>query len=248
MVWLAPSETLQTPPYLPTDFDDIPALAQKLAAVPMMPTADWALRNGEWRNIVQGYLASVSFADHYVGQVLAALDASPYADNTIVVLWGDHGYHIGEKNRFAKHSLWEEATHTPLIVSAPGYGRGRRTARAAQLIDIYPTLVGTLWPAAQRAERRAQPASAARRSASGLAARRAHHLRLRQPFRTRRALPLHRLRGRLGRALRPRQRPERVAQLAAEPLADRDDQAPTRLSAQARRPGRPPRPTTTTTI
>ncbi|MCB1021093.1 MAG: sulfatase [Acidobacteria bacterium] len=136
-----PAETLQTPPYLPSDFDDIPALAQKLAAVPMMPTADWALRNGEWRNIVQGYLASVSFADHYVGQVLAALDASPHADNTIVVLWGDHGYHVGEKNRFAKHSLWEEATHTPLIISAPGYGRGRRTARAAQLIDLYPTLV-----------------------------------------------------------------------------------------------------------
>jgi arylsulfatase A-like enzyme len=138
---LHPPENLATPPYLATDYDDISELAKRLMAVPMMPTADWAQSSGEWKNIVQAYLASVSFADHYVGEVLKALDASPYADNTIVVLWGDHGYHIGEKNRFAKHSLWEEATHTPLIVSAPGFARGRRTSRAVELIDLYPTLV-----------------------------------------------------------------------------------------------------------
>ena len=137
---LHPPETLDTPPYLTSDYDDISALAKKLMAVPMMPTAEWAIENNDWRNIVQAYLASVSFADHYVGQVLKALEASPYADNTIVVLWGDHGYHIGEKNRFAKHSLWEEATHTPLIVSAPGFRRGQRVTKAVGLIDLYPTL------------------------------------------------------------------------------------------------------------
>ena len=136
-----PPGTLTTPPYLSDDYDDLPEIAKRVAAVPMMPTADWAIESGEWKNIVQAYLASVSFVDHYVGQVLDALDESPYAENTIIVLWSDHGYHIGEKNRFAKHSLWEEATHAPLAFSGPGIEGGRVVRKAVGLIDIYPTLL-----------------------------------------------------------------------------------------------------------
>jgi arylsulfatase A-like enzyme len=128
------------PPYLAGDQDDIPQISRDLHEVPMMPTTEWAIESGEWPNIVQGYLASVSFVDHYIGEVLNALDDSPYADNTIVVLWGDHGYHIGEKNRFAKHSLWEETSRVPLMIRAPGGVEGQVTQAPVSLLDLYPTL------------------------------------------------------------------------------------------------------------
>lgn len=136
-----PRESLTMPPYLATDFDDIPEISRALHEVPMMPTTEWVIENGEWANAVQGYLASVSFVDHYVGEVLKALESSPYADNTIVVLWGDHGYHLGEKNRFAKHSLWEETTRVPLIFKTPGGVKGKVTGTPASLLDLYPTLI-----------------------------------------------------------------------------------------------------------
>ena len=136
-----PPDTLTMPPYLATDFDDIPELSRAIHEVPQMPTTEWAIETGEWPNIVQGYLASVSFVDHYVGEVLKALENSPYADNTIVVLWGDHGYHLGEKSRFAKHSLWEETSRVPLIFKIPGGAKGQVTGAAASLLDLYPTLL-----------------------------------------------------------------------------------------------------------
>jgi arylsulfatase A-like enzyme len=136
-----PPEQLTMPPYLKGDQDDIPQISRDIHEMPMMPTTEWAIESGEWPNIVQGYLASVSFVDHYIGEVLTALDNSPYADNTIVVLWGDHGYHIGEKNRFAKHSLWEETSRVPLIIRAPGGVKGQVTDTPVSLLDLYPTLV-----------------------------------------------------------------------------------------------------------
>jgi arylsulfatase A-like enzyme len=136
-----PPDQLTMPPYLKGDQDDIPQISRDLHEVPMMPTTEWAIETGEWPNIVQGYLASVSFVDHYIGEVLRALENSPYADNTIVVLWGDHGYHIGEKNRFAKHSLWEETSRVPLMIKTPGGVQGEMTHSAVSLLDLYPTLV-----------------------------------------------------------------------------------------------------------
>jgi len=136
-----PPDQLTMPPYLATDFDDIPEISRALHEVPQMPTTEWAIETGEWPKAVQGYLASVSFVDHYVGEVLKALENSPYADNTIVVLWGDHGYHLGEKNRFAKHSLWEETSRVPLIIRSPGGVKGQASNAAVSLLDLYPTLV-----------------------------------------------------------------------------------------------------------
>lgn len=138
---LHPPASLRMPPYQPGDQDDVPALARRIMSVPMMPTTEWAKESGEWPNIVQAYLASISFVDAQVGKVLDALDAREDAANTIIVLWSDHGYHIGEKNRFAKHSLWEEATHVPLAFVAPGVEGGRTSSRPVGLIDIYPTLL-----------------------------------------------------------------------------------------------------------
>lgn len=138
---LHPVDSLETPPYLPGDMDDIPEIGKQLADVPMMPTTEWAIENKEWKKIVQAYLACVSFVDHYVGEVLKALEESPYAGNTVIVLWSDHGYHLGEKNRFAKHSLWEEATRAPLIITVPGKQGGQVSPKPVGMIDIYPTLL-----------------------------------------------------------------------------------------------------------
>ena len=134
-------DDLKLPPYLKEDYGDLPEIAIKVAEVPMMPTTEWAISNGKWREIVQAYLACVAFVDHYVGQVLRALEESPYTDNTVVVLWSDHGYHLGEKNRFAKHSLWERATRAPLIIAAPGIDGGRTCSKPVGMIDLYPTLL-----------------------------------------------------------------------------------------------------------
>ena len=135
-----PPDELEMPPYQPGDQDDVPEISRQLHALPMMPTTDWAIESDQWKDIVQAYLACIAFVDAQVGKVLDALDASPYADNTYVVLWGDHGYHIGEKNRFGKHSVWEEATRTPLMIAGPGIAPGM-TQKPAGLIDLYPTLL-----------------------------------------------------------------------------------------------------------
>jgi iduronate 2-sulfatase len=128
----------------PDDMRDIPAIGAKLASVPMMPTTDWAIENKQWENISRAYLACISFVDHYVGQVLNALENSAYRDNTIVVLWSDHGYHLGEKNRFAKHSLWERATRVPLIIAGPNLPGGKESDQPVELLDIYIRLCWTL--------------------------------------------------------------------------------------------------------
>ena len=100
------------------------------------------MESNNWRKAVSAYLASIAFADACVGRVLDGLDRSPYADNTIIVLWSDHGWHLGEKLHWRKFALWEEATHNVLMIVAPGVTRpGVRCGRPVTLLDIYPTLV-----------------------------------------------------------------------------------------------------------
>ena len=107
---LHPVEDLSMPPYKEDDLDDIPPVGMMLNDLPMMPSTQWAIENNEWANIVQAYLACVSFVDHQVGEVLNALESSKYADNTIIVLWSDHGWHLGEKEHWGKHTPWERST------------------------------------------------------------------------------------------------------------------------------------------
>ena len=90
---------------------------------------------------IHGYLACMSYADAMIGRVLDALDASPYADNTIVVLWSDHGYHHGEKGDWGKHTLWERTSNVPFIWAGPGIASGKTTDVTVSLIDMYPTFV-----------------------------------------------------------------------------------------------------------
>jgi len=123
-----PLEEIELPPWLESDMDDIPAAGKALAAVPQMPTIEWAIENKEWRPILQAYLASISFVDHCVGLAVEALRESAYAENTYIILFSDHGYHLGEKSRFAKMSLWERSTRVPLIISGPGVKTGTSNA------------------------------------------------------------------------------------------------------------------------
>jgi len=138
---LHPRETIQTPPFLANDFDDIPKMAATVAASPGMPTAEWARESDEWRDAIQAYFACISFVDHYIGSVLDALEESPHADDTLVVLWSDHGYQLGEKNRFAKQALWREATRVPLVIAGPGLPERQRVDAPVGLVDLYPTLI-----------------------------------------------------------------------------------------------------------
>jgi arylsulfatase A-like enzyme len=94
-----------------------------------------------WEKFMKAYLASIYYADEQFGKVLQALNGSPYAENTIVVVTSDHGYHTGEKNRWFKQTLWERTTRVPLIVKQPGNKNGHKTCSyPVSLIDIFPSL------------------------------------------------------------------------------------------------------------
>lgn len=105
------------------------------------PRLRWVRENHQWRNLVRSYLACTSFVDSQVGRLLDALDARGLADNTVIVLWGDHGWHLGEKGITGKNTLWERSTRVPLIFAGPGVRPQSRTRQPAELLDIYPTLV-----------------------------------------------------------------------------------------------------------
>ena len=151
---LHPLEGIKLPPTKKGDLDDLPAFGKKLAREVYDPSGerDFAVKpngdhanviaNNQWLKAVQAYLATISFADAQIGRVLDALDRSGHADNTIVVLWGDHGWHLGEKDHWRKHALWDVSTRTPLIFSAPrGVAKDKLCQRPVSLIDIYPTLI-----------------------------------------------------------------------------------------------------------
>ena len=100
----------------------------------------WLEDNNEWRNLTRSYLACTSFVDGQVGRVLSALEANGFDENTLIVLWSDHGWHIGEKGITGKNTLWDDGTRVPLIFAGPGVKQGQVCAKPAELLDIYPTL------------------------------------------------------------------------------------------------------------
>lgn len=101
----------------------------------------WLQQHGQWRNLVRSYLACTSYVDGQIGRLIEALQESGQRDNTIVVLWSDHGWHLGEKEITGKNSLWERSTRVPLIFSGPGITPRQRCQLPAELLDIYPTLI-----------------------------------------------------------------------------------------------------------
>lgn len=139
---LYPLDTLELPKTIADDLGDIPQYGIDITRLKhVAPTHEWVTENDEWKPLVQSYLACVSFVDAQVGRVLDALEESEYADNTYVVLFTDHGFHLGEKERYAKRSLWEDGTRTPMIIVGPGIVKGKKCTKPVQLLDIYPTLL-----------------------------------------------------------------------------------------------------------
>lgn len=133
-----PLDQVELPEVRADDLDDVPQAGK---AKLKREWHQWVVENHKWKELVQAYNASISFTDEMVGRLLTALENGPLADNTVVVLWTDHGYHLGQKEHYEKFALWEQTTRVPLIIAAPGrFTCGRASAQAVSLLDIYPTL------------------------------------------------------------------------------------------------------------
>jgi arylsulfatase A-like enzyme len=136
-----PLEGIRLPPTKEGDLDDVPAIGLKMAKAEGDHAA--VLKSGRWKEAVQAYLATITYLDAQIGRVLDAYDKSPHRDNTLICLWGDHGWHLGEKQHWRKFALWEEATRAPLIWVVPGVTQaGGVCTRPVDFMSIYPTLCG----------------------------------------------------------------------------------------------------------
>jgi len=137
---LYPEESFQLPKIRRDDRADTPRFSWYLHWQLPEPRLKFLEEDKQWKPLVRSYLACVSFVDSQVGRVLHALEQNGYADNTIVVLWSDHGWHLGEKAITGKNTLWHESTRVPLIFAGPGVIAGANCERPAELLDMYPTL------------------------------------------------------------------------------------------------------------
>jgi len=134
-----PLDQIKLPPYLETDLDDIPPAGVGMAH----PETDHAkiLASGRWKEAIQSYLAAISYSDAMIGRLMDAFDKSEYRDNTIIVFWSDHGWHLGEKHHWRKFALWEESTRSPMIWIVPGLTKPNVACeRPVDFMSIYPTL------------------------------------------------------------------------------------------------------------
>ncbi|MAF67485.1 MAG: iduronate-2-sulfatase [Planctomycetes bacterium] len=143
---LFPLEDVALPPgYKEDDLDDLPPAGKRRG-----PNRYFAhiRRHGQWKRAVQAYLASIAYADAMLGRVIDTLEKSPHRDNTIVIMWSDHGWHLGEKQHWQKYTAWRAATRVPLIIRVPpgvvGLPKGTRPggtcSRPVNLLSLFPTL------------------------------------------------------------------------------------------------------------
>ncbi|MGB0767377.1 MAG: sulfatase, partial [Phycisphaeraceae bacterium] len=134
------TDKIAIPAYKADDLDDLPDPIRK-QKINRSRIHKELQERGLVKEAIHGYLASVSYADAMLGRVLDALDQSAHAENTIVILWSDHGYHHGEKGDWGKHTLWERTTNVPLLISGPGLAERAKVDASVSLIDLYPTLI-----------------------------------------------------------------------------------------------------------
>ena len=133
-----PRDSIQLPPHIKNDLADVPTVGRRIGSA---GDHKKFLKSGRWKDAVQSYLGTIAFVDVCVGRLLDALEATPLKENTIVVLWGDHGWHLGEKEHWRKFTLWEEATRAPMIWFAPGVTASNKLCeRPVDFMSIYPTL------------------------------------------------------------------------------------------------------------
>jgi arylsulfatase A-like enzyme len=144
-----PLEDIRLPKVLENDWDDLPERGRKLAAGSKRVYHDKVVEHDKWQEAVQAYLASIAYADATLGRLLDALAASAHANNTVIVLWSDHGWQLGEKFHWRKFALWENVAKCNLMFVVPkgtaglpgGASRGKKCSRPVSLQDIYPTLI-----------------------------------------------------------------------------------------------------------
>jgi len=144
---LYPLESVELPATVKNDLDDIPRAGQEYALAPNTSGLHNSVAQyGEWEHAVSSYLASISFVDELIGNIMASLKDSPYADNTLVVMWSDHGWHLGEKEHWGKATGWFESTRIPMIIVPPGvrqpegFEPGVESKRPVNLLDLAPTI------------------------------------------------------------------------------------------------------------
>lgn len=128
--------------FLPEPEDDLSDIPEAGLRMVRKKWDDWILERNLRKEAMQAYLASMTFADVMIGRLLTALENGPLADNTIIILWSDHGYHIGQKHHWEKFALWEQTTNVPLIIVDPRNEKvGAQCSQPVSLLDLYPTLV-----------------------------------------------------------------------------------------------------------
>ena len=135
-----PLESIQLPVVKPDDLNDVPEAGVRMAQPRRRSSA--VVTHNQWKQAVQGYLATIKFLDEQIGRLTEAVDRSERGKKLLIVLWSDHGWHLGEKEHWRKFALWEEATRAPLAFIAPGVTRPQgRCDAAVDYMSIYPTIV-----------------------------------------------------------------------------------------------------------
>ena len=140
-------DSLEMPKLNKTDWNDLPSGAKKL-----MSNKKWFWQGmeivdknypGSYKKFIQSYAACSSFADASIKRLLDGLKGTPYAENTIIILWSDHGFHLGEKDHIEKFALWEKANHIPFIIVDPREknSKGKVCSQPIDLTTVFPTLI-----------------------------------------------------------------------------------------------------------
>lgn len=133
-------DDLELPPYKEDDLEDLSPAIRKFYTNRAKQHQELE-KYGALKDALHGYLASITFADAMLGRLLDVLEASPYKNNTIVVVWSDQGFHHGEKGHWGKHTLWQRTTQVPFIWAGKGVAQNKEVETTVSLIDIYPTLI-----------------------------------------------------------------------------------------------------------
>jgi arylsulfatase A-like enzyme len=132
-----PEESIKLPEVLQNDLADVPR-----SAIRSLRDHDNVTSTKQWKRAVASYLDCINYSDANVGRVIDALDSGPNRNNTVVVLWSDHGWQLGEKQQWRKFTLWERSCRVVMTIMAPGVSRrAGECDRTVELLDIYPTLV-----------------------------------------------------------------------------------------------------------
>ena len=144
--WYAPQkffdmynvDDIKIPEVIANDLDDVGPMGKKIAFTSLH---EEIVKKNQWKEAVRAYLANLSYADACVGHLLDNLETSAFNKNTIVVIMGDHGWHLGEKTHWTKSTVWEESAKTPLLIFDPRNGNKGVSTKIVSLIDVYPTLL-----------------------------------------------------------------------------------------------------------